>query len=164
MEAHRIRQAYLEMLVENGHTIIPRTPLVLRDDPTTLFTGSGMQPLLRYLLGEPHPAGTRIGDVQPCLRAQDINDVGDNRHTTFFEMLGNWSLGDYSKSVQIPMLMPATGRFIGTPASSNANVPPQTLAIEVEPFDSMISLVTRTAYGYSASGNIGSMERSASAP
>ena len=104
MEAHRIRQAYLEMLVENGHTIIPRTPLVLRDDPTTLFTGSGMQPLLRYLLGEPHPAGTRIGDVQPCLRAQDIDEVGDNRHTTFFEMLGNWSLGDYSKSEQIPML------------------------------------------------------------
>jgi alanyl-tRNA synthetase len=115
MEAHRIRQAYLEMLVENGHTIIPRTPLVLRDDPTTLFTGSGMQPLLRYLLGEPHPAGTRIGDVQPCLRAQDINDVGDNRHTTFFEMLGNWSLGDYSKSFQIPMLWRFLTDVVGLP-------------------------------------------------
>ena len=115
MEAHRIRQAYLEMLVENGHTIIPRTPLVLHDDPTTLFTGSGMQPLLRYLLGEPHPAGTRIGDVQPCLRAQDINDVGDNRHTTFFEMLGNWSLGDYSKSFQIPMLWRFLTDIVGLP-------------------------------------------------
>ena len=115
MEAHRIRRAYLEMLVENGHTIIPRTPLVLHDDPTTLFTGSGMQPLLRYLLGAPHPAGTRIGDVQPCLRAQDINDVGDNRHTTFFEMLGNWSFGDYAKSFQIPMLWRFLTDTVGLP-------------------------------------------------
>lgn len=104
MEANAIRQAYLDTLVEHGHAIIPRAPLVLRDDPTTLFTGSGMQPLLPFLLGRDHPAGTRLVDVQPCLRAQDMTDVGDNRHTTFFEMLGNWSLGDYSKSVQIPML------------------------------------------------------------
>ena len=89
MQAHEIRQAYLDMLVEHGHVLIPRAPLVLRDDPTTLFTGSGMQPLLPYLLGAEHPGGTRLGDVQPCLRAQDMNDVGDNRHTTFFEMLGN---------------------------------------------------------------------------
>ena len=104
MQAREIRRAYLDMLVAHGHVIIPRAPLVLRDDPTTLFTGSGMQPLLKYLLGADHPSGSRLGDVQPCLRAQDMNDVGDNRHTTFFEMLGNWSLGDYSKSVQIPML------------------------------------------------------------
>ena len=104
MEARAIRRAYLDMLVEHGHVLIPRAPLVLRDDPTTLFTGSGMQPLLPYLLGADHPSGTRLGDVQPCLRAQDMDDVGDSRHTTFFEMLGNWSLGDYSKSVQIPML------------------------------------------------------------
>ena len=115
MEAHAIRQAYLDMLVEHGHVIIPRAPLVLRDDPTTLFTGSGMQPLLPYLLGADHPGGTRLGDVQPCLRAQDMNDVGDNRHTTFFEMLGNWSLGDYGKSVQIPMLWRFLTDAVGLP-------------------------------------------------
>ena len=76
--------------------------LVPYNDPTTLFTGSGMQPLIPYLLGEPHPEGTRLVDRQTCLRAQDIEEVGDNRHTTFFEMLGNWSLGDYFKDEQIP--------------------------------------------------------------
>ena len=115
MQAHEIRQAYLDMLVEHGHVLIPRAPLVLRDDPTTLFTGSGMQPLLPYLLGAEHPGGTRLGDVQPCLRAQDMNDVGDNRHTTFFEMLGNWSLGDYGKSVQIPMLWRFLTDVVGLP-------------------------------------------------
>jgi alanyl-tRNA synthetase len=115
MEAQAIRAAYLDMLREHGHAIIPRAPLVLRDDPTTLFTGSGMQPLLPYLLGEDHPAGTRLGDVQPCLRAQDMNDVGDSRHTTFFEMLGNWSLGDYSKSVQLPMLWRFLTEIVGLP-------------------------------------------------
>ena len=115
MQAREIRRAYLDMLVEHGHVIIPRAPLVLRDDPTTLFTGSGMQPLLKYLLGAEHPSGARLGDVQPCLRAQDMNDVGDNRHTTFFEMLGNWSLGDYSKSVQIPMLWRFLTDRVGLP-------------------------------------------------
>ena len=74
---------------------------MLTDDPTTLFTGSGMQPLLPYLLGKTHPAGVRLVDSQTCIRAQDIEDVGDNRHTTFFEMLGNWSMGDYFKEQQI---------------------------------------------------------------
>lgn len=115
MEARDIRRAYLDMLVAHGHVIIPRAPLVLRDDPTTLFTGSGMQPLLPYLLGAEHPSGRRLGDVQPCLRAQDMGDVGDNRHTTFFEMLGNWSLGDYSKSVQIPMLWRFLTEGVGLP-------------------------------------------------
>jgi alanyl-tRNA synthetase len=115
MQAREIRRAYLDMLVAHGHVIIPRAPLVLRDDPTTLFTGSGMQPLLKYLLGADHPSGARLGDVQPCLRAQDMNDVGDNRHTTFFEMLGNWSLGDYSKSVQIPMLWHFLTDLVGLP-------------------------------------------------
>ncbi|AZG48404.1 alanine--tRNA ligase-related protein [Gordonia insulae] len=103
MDAEQIRTAYLQLMTERGHSLIERASLVPRDDPTTLFTGSGMQPLLPYLLGEPHPAGTRLADVQPCVRAQDIEEVGDNRHTTFFEMLGNWSLGDYFKSQQIPM-------------------------------------------------------------
>ena len=101
MNADEIRSVYLDFMVEQGHVIIPRAPLVPKDDPTTLFTGSGMQPLLPYLLGARHPQGTRLTDSQTCLRVQDIEDVGDNRHTTFFEMLGNWSLGDYFKDHQL---------------------------------------------------------------
>ena len=101
MNAQEIRKAYLEFCQKNGHKVIERASLILKDDPTTLFTGSGMQPLLPYLLGEKHPKGVRLTDSQTCLRAQDIDDVGDNRHTTFFEMLGNWSLGDYFKEQQI---------------------------------------------------------------
>lgn len=101
MNAQEIRKAYLEFCQKNGHEVIKRASLILKDDPTTLFTGSGMQPLLPYLLGRKHPKGVRLTDSQTCLRAQDIDDVGDNRHTTFFEMLGNWSLGDYFKEQQI---------------------------------------------------------------
>lgn len=101
MNAQDIRNSYLEFFNERGHAIIPRAKLIPYNDPTTLFTGSGMQPLLPYLLGEPHQEGVRLVDSQTCLRAQDIEDVGDNRHTTFFEMLGNWSLGDYFKEQQI---------------------------------------------------------------
>lgn len=101
MNAQDIRNAYLEFFKERGHTVIPRALLVPQNDPTTLFTGSGMQPLIPYLLGDPHPEGVRLADSQTCLRAQDIEEVGDNRHTTFFEMLGNWSLGDYFKNEQI---------------------------------------------------------------
>lgn len=104
MNTQQIRQAYLDFAKKNGHAIIPRANLVPKDDPTTLFTGSGMQPLLPYLLGQPNPAGKRLADSQTCFRAQDIEDVGDNRHTTFFEMLGNWSLGDYFKQEQIPWM------------------------------------------------------------
>lgn len=102
MNAQQIRAAYLDFFKAQGHTVIPRALLVPQNDPTTLFTGSGMQPLVPYLLGEEHPKGTRLVDSQTCLRAQDIIEVGDNRHTTFFEMLGNWSLGDYFKAKQIP--------------------------------------------------------------
>ena len=101
MDAHEIRNSYLAFLEKNGHTVIDRAPLVPRGDTSTLFNGSGMQSLLPFLLGEEHPAGKRLVDSQPCVRAQDIDDVGDNRHTTFFEMLGNWSLGDYFKETQI---------------------------------------------------------------
>jgi alanyl-tRNA synthetase len=101
MNAQQIRKAYLDFQKANGHAVIPRALLVPQNDPTTLFTGSGMQPLIPYLLGEEHPEGTRLTDSQTCLRAQDIDEVGDNRHTTFFEMLGNWSLGDYFKQEQI---------------------------------------------------------------
>jgi alanyl-tRNA synthetase len=101
MNAQDIRNAYLKFFEERGHKVIPRALLVPYNDPTTLFTGSGMQPLIPYLLGEPHQNGTKLVNSQTCLRAQDIEDVGDNRHTTFFEMLGNWSLGDYFKKEQI---------------------------------------------------------------
>jgi alanyl-tRNA synthetase len=101
MTAEEIRRKYLSFFETRGHAIIPRASLVPHNDPTTLFTGSGMQPLLPYLLGEPHPHGVKLVDSQTCLRAQDIDDIGDNRHTTFFEMLGNWSLGDYFKAEQI---------------------------------------------------------------
>ena len=101
MNAQQIRNAYLKFYEDRGHKVVARAPLVLKDDPTTLFTGSGMQPMIPYLLGEPHPSGKRIADSQTCLRAQDIEDIGDNRHTTFFEMLGNWSMGDYFKEQQI---------------------------------------------------------------
>ena len=102
MNASEIRQKFLEYQQKLGHQIIAPAKLVLENDPTTLFTGSGMQPLLPFLLGEPHPAGKRLADSQPCLRLQDIEDVGDPRHTTVFQMLGNWSLGDYFKNQQIP--------------------------------------------------------------
>jgi len=104
MNAQDIRNSYLKFFEERGHKIIPRALLVPQNDPSTLFTGSGMQPMIPYLLGETHPDGTRIADSQTCLRAQDIEEVGDNRHTTFFEMLGNWSLGDYFKAEQIPWM------------------------------------------------------------
>jgi alanyl-tRNA synthetase len=102
MTAEEIRKKYLEYFEGKGHKILPRASLVPQDDPTTLFTGSGMQPLVPYLLGQPHPKGTRLADSQTCFRAEDMDEVGDNRHTTFFEMLGNWSLGDYFKEEQIP--------------------------------------------------------------
>jgi len=102
MNAQQIRSKYLEFFKERGHAVIPRALLVPQNDPTTLFTSAGMQPLVPYLLGEEHPEGTRLVDSQTCLRSQDIEEVGDNRHTTFFEMLGNWSLGDYFKAEQIP--------------------------------------------------------------
>lgn len=101
MTAQEIRSAYLDFFKQREHSVIGRALLVPQNDPTTLFTGSGMQSLLPFLLGEPHPSGNRLVDSQTCLRAQDIDDIGDNRHTTFFEMLGNWSLGDYFKEEQI---------------------------------------------------------------
>ena len=101
MNANEIRQKFLDFQVKHGHKVIQPAPLVLEGDPTTLFTGSGMQPLLPYLLGKPHKDGKRLTDSQPSMRLQDIEDVGDPRHTTVFEMLGNWSLGDYFKKEQI---------------------------------------------------------------
>lgn len=96
----QIRQKYLDFFQSKGHVVIPSAPLVPENDSTTLFTGSGMQPMIPYLLGQSHPLGTRLVDSQKCFRSQDIEEVGDNRHDSFFEMLGNWSLGDYFKKEQ----------------------------------------------------------------
>ena len=113
MNTQEIRQKYLEFCQRNSHAIIERAPLILHNDPTTLFTGSGMQPLLPYLLGQDHPQGTKLADSQTCLRAQDIEDVGDNRHTTFFEMLGNWSMGEYFKRQQIEWFFEFLTEIVG---------------------------------------------------
>ncbi len=102
MQAKEIRQKFLDFMEKRGHKIVPSASLLPENDPTTLFTGSGMQPMVPYLLGEKYPGGIkRIVNSQKCFRAGDIEEVGDNRHTTFFEMLGNWSLGDYFKKEQI---------------------------------------------------------------
>ena len=102
MTAQDIVNKYISFFEKRGHKRIPNASLVPENDPTTLFTSSGMQPLVPYLLGESYPAGKRLVNVQNCFRAQDIEEVGDNRHITFFRMLGNWSLGDYFKKEQIP--------------------------------------------------------------
>ncbi len=101
MKSSDIRTRYLKFFEGRGHAIIPAAPIVPLEDPTTLFTSSGMQPLVPYLKGQPHPMGTRLVDSQPSFRAEDIEEIGDNRHTTMFEMLGNWSLGDYFKKEQL---------------------------------------------------------------
>jgi alanyl-tRNA synthetase len=101
MSTDEIREKFLKFFEERGHARIEPSPLVLEDDPTTLFTSAGMQPLVPYLKGEPHPKGKRLVNIQPSFRTVDIDEVGDNRHLTFFEMLGNWSLGDYFKKDQL---------------------------------------------------------------
>lgn len=101
--ASEIRAKYLNFFGEKNHAIIPSAPLVPENDPSVLFNTAGMQPLVPYLLGEKHPLGTRLADVQKCVRTGDIDDVGDDTHCTFFEMLGNWSLGDYFKKESIAM-------------------------------------------------------------
>jgi alanyl-tRNA synthetase len=113
MSALQILDTYISFFEKRGHKRIPNSPLVPVNDPTTLFTSSGMQPLVPYLLGEPHPAGTRLVDVQNSFRAVDIEEVGDNRHTTFFRMLGNWSLGDYFKNEEIPWLWELLTKELG---------------------------------------------------
>lgn len=141
LTGNEIRQKYLDFMVKNGHAVIPSAALVPDNDPTTLFTGSGMQPLVPYLMGEAHPKGVRLTNSQKCFRAEDIEEVGDNRHTTFFEMLGNWSLGDYFKAEQLPwfytFLVDEVGlnpeniyvtAFMGDEA---ANVPRDTEAVEI---------------------------------
>ena len=113
MKANDIRKKYIEFFKARGHAEIPSAPLVPENDPTTLFNSSGMQPLVPYLLGQPHPAGNRLVNSQKAVRLQDIDEVGDNRHTTFFEMLGNWSLGDYFKKEQLPWVFEFLTKELG---------------------------------------------------
>jgi len=113
MKARELRKKYLKFFESRRHVIVPSAFLVPENDPTTLFTGSGMQPMAPYLLGEKNPLGTRIADSQKCFRSQDLEDVGDNRHTTFFEMLGNWSFGDYFKKEQIAWIFEFLTKEIG---------------------------------------------------
>lgn len=103
MKAIEIRNKYLKFFENHGHKVIPSAPVIPENDPSVLFTTAGMHPLVPYLLGEKHPEGTRLTDFQKCVRTVDIDEVGDNRHLTYFEMLGNWSLGDYFKEESIQM-------------------------------------------------------------
>ncbi len=116
MKALEIRNKYLNFFKNHGHTIIPSAPLIPENDPSVLFTTAGMQPLVPYLLGEKHPEGTRLTDYQKCVRTNDIEEVGDNRHLTYFEMLGNWSLGDYFKEESISMSYEFLTKELGIPS------------------------------------------------
>src|SRR3989344_2319198 len=122
MTSNEVRKKYIDFFVKRGHVEIPPAPLVLENDPTTLFTSSGMQPLVPYLMGEPHPKGKRLVNSQPSVRAHGKNDdmleVGDNRHLTVFEMLGNWSLGDYFKEEQLPWFLEYLTKQLGLSRAS----------------------------------------------
>lgn len=116
MKAIEIRNKYLNFFKIHGHSVIPSAPLIPENDPSVLFTTAGMQPLVPYLLGEKHPEGTRLTDFQKCVRTNDINEVGDNRHLTYFEMLGNWSLGDYFKEESVAMSYEFLTKELGIPS------------------------------------------------
>jgi alanyl-tRNA synthetase len=116
MKAIEIRNKYLNFFKSKGHKVIPSAPLIPENDPSVLFTTAGMQPLVPYLLGQKHPEGTRLTDYQKCVRTNDIEEVGDNRHLTYFEMLGNWSLGDYFKEESIAMSYEFLTKELGIPS------------------------------------------------
>ena len=117
-----LRETYLSFFESKGHKRIPSASLIPENDPTVLFTTAGMHPLVPYLLGEKHPAGVRLTDVQKCVRTGDIDEVGDDKHCTFFEMLGNWSLGDYFKKEMIPWSFEflTSEKYLGIPVDELA--------------------------------------------
>ncbi len=117
LTASELRELYLEFFKSKGHAVIPSASLIPENDPTVLFTTAGMHPLVPYLMGEKHPAGKRLADVQKCVRTGDIDEVGDSSHCTFFEMLGNWSLGDYFKkeSIEFSWEFLTDERYLGIP-------------------------------------------------
>ncbi len=137
MRTQELREKFLSFYKERGHKEIPSSSLVPENDPTTLFTGSGMQPLLPFLLGRPHPHGKRVTDSQKCFRAEDIEEVGDNRHTTFFEMLGNWSFGDYFKQEQLPWIFEFLTK---SQEEGGAGLDPHRLYVTVFAGDSMTGI------------------------
>ena len=128
--AQELRTKYLKFFESKGHTIIPSASLVPENDASTLFTTAGMHPLVPYLLGQQHPGGTRLANVQKCVRTGDIDDVGDPTHLTFFEMLGNWSLGDYFKKEAI------TWSFEFLTSPEYLGIPKERLAVSVFAGDS----------------------------
>ncbi len=139
MQSADIRKKFIGFYVAQGHAEIPSAPIMPLNDPSTLFTSSGMQPLVPYLLGQKHPVGNRLVNSQKSFRAQDIEEVGDNRHTTFFEMLGNWSLGDYFKKEQLPWIftfltkelqLDPTRLYVSV-FEGNGAVPKDTVSIEI---------------------------------
>ncbi len=111
----QLREQFAQFWKQKEHVLVPPSPLVLKEDPTTLFNSSGMQPLVPFLLGETHALGKRLYNIQPCIRTQDIEEVGNNRHTTFFEMMGNWSLDDYFKEEQHSWCWEFYTKIIGLP-------------------------------------------------
>ena len=113
MTPNEVRERYLEFFKTRGHAVVPSASLLPQNDPSTLFVSSGMQPLVPYLLGQPHPAGKRLVNIQKAVRTGDIEEVGDNRHLTFFEMFGNWSLGDYFKKEQLPWVLELLTKELG---------------------------------------------------
>ncbi len=137
----QLRKKFVDFWKKNDHKEVPLILLVPQNDPTTLFTGSGMQPLVPYLLGELHPQGNKLYNIQPCFRSQDIDEVGDNRHTTFFEMMGNWSLGDYFKKEQLVWFWQFLTEIVKLPkeklyvtvfaGDKKNNLPPDTESIEI---------------------------------
>lgn len=139
MNSKDVRSSYISFFQKQGHKEVPSANVVPENDPTTLFTSSGMQPLIPYLLGAKHPLGTRLVNSQKSFRAQDIDEVGDNRHTTFFEMLGNWSLGDYFKKEQLPWIFTFLTKELGldpkrlfvTVFEGNSQVPKDTDSISI---------------------------------
>jgi alanyl-tRNA synthetase len=139
MKSGDVRAQFIAYFCKNGHKEIPSASLVPENDPTPLFTSSGMQPLIPYLLGQSHPLGKRLVDSQKSFRSQDIEEVGDNSHTTFFEMLGNWSLGDYFKKEQLPWIFGFLTKNLSldpkrlyvTVFEGNTSVPKDTVSVSI---------------------------------
>ena len=132
-----LKDTYLKFFESKGHKIIPSAPIIPENDPTCLFNTAGMQPLVPYLKGEPHPQGTRLADVQKCFRTNDLDSIGDTTHHTFFEMLGNWSLGDYFKKESISWSFELLTKYL--------NIPVERLAVTVFKGNEIVPADTESA-------------------
>ena len=146
MTANDLRSKYIEFFKSKGHVEISGKSLIPENDPTVLFTTAGMHPLVPYLMGEPHPAGKRLTDYQKCLRTGDIDSVGDSSHLTFFEMLGNWSLGDYFKKESIAFSF----EFLTSP--DYLNIPVEALSVTVFAGDDTVPRDEESADAWASHG------------